>query len=168
MRLLPALLLLAGCSDPFKPLESGGAYWLLDASDDVFQFDERSPKLSADPEGAGLRSGRASWVGEQMVHLVLRRVQGGQEGPLRETERFPVPAGREVRLAVGGVFELRFTATATGDDEKTVDYRVAWEGKAPVQDRIRMPRTGSTMAFLLPKTGARWTLLLVCIESLDP
>ena len=152
MRRVLLLLLLAGCSDPYAPVESG-AFWLVEVGP------------SALPSGGP--PGSAFWLSRPEADLLLKQVREGREGPLRETARFDVSAGREVALAVEGGFDLRFTVKPSGQDRVLLSYRFAWSGQEAVDGGMGAS-SRSVAAFLRTKPGNRRDLLLVAVNELKP
>ena len=166
------LLLLAGCSDPYAPVASG-AFWLFEASDEIFDFGDLSsradlpPKPPAPAEPPGVDG--VSWLGDQAAQVVLRRLRSGSGGVLRETERFSVGEDREVRLAVSGVFDLRFTGVPTADRGRALDCRIAWEGRPVIEQRLVMPPTANSFICLRKRKGMQYyDMLLVTLAAGDP
>lgn len=165
-RLLVLLPLLGGCSDPYAPTGSG-AYWLLDASNNVLRHPSAENVRLVGPEGLSPGDGKGFVTGSTILQHVFRRIKEGEQGPLRENGRFSIPAGQKVEVRIPGTFHLEFTAAEHPGDRVAIDYRFAWEGRPAETGRLET-HPHSAIGFVRSKGDDRYALLLVMIGDLIP
>ena len=139
----------------------------MEVGDDAFWDGEGTPLLSS-PQRAEWLEGRDFWISGRMREDLLKRVREGRQGPLRETGRFDVHADREIRCAVDGAFDLRFTASPSRGDRVSAAYRFAWSGGKPVEGLVSFSALESTSAFLRAKGNGRYDLVMFAVHDLKP
>lgn len=150
-------LLLVGCSRATDPIESG-AIMLLDLPGDAFPPVDPWPGLSPILEEP-LRHGRAFHWGQQGLQRLFREIKKTPSW-VRESERFTVVPGEELKIEIPSAFTLRFTTTPIGTDEQSIVYTFAWAGGTAVSGTHVTSYRGC-FAFAAPRAGGRVALLVV-------